>query len=71
MTQTEQIRAHLQSGRDITPRDALDQYGCLRLAARIAELRTAGLPIETVTERRGRKAWARYRIIGAVQLGLF
>jgi hypothetical protein len=43
----------------------------LRLAARIAELRTAGLPIETVTERRGRKAWARYRIIGAVQLGLF
>ena len=68
MTQTEMIRAHLESGRDITPIDALEQYGCFRLAARISDLRKAGLPIETLTEQRSGKAWARYRLIG--QLGL-
>lgn len=68
MTQTEMIRAHLQSGREITPMDALTQYGCLRLAARIKELRDAGMPIETATEKRNGKAWAKYRLVG--QLGL-
>jgi hypothetical protein len=68
MTQTEMIRAHLESGRDITPIDALEQYGCFRLAARISDLRKAGLPIETLTEQRSGKVWARYRLIG--QLGL-
>ncbi len=68
MTQTEMIRAHLEAGREITPIDALEQYGCFRLAARIKELRNAGLPIETLTEQRNGKAWAKYRLVG--QLGL-
>ena len=68
MTQTEMIRAHLEAGREITPIDALEQYGCFRLAARIKELRNAGLLIETLTEQRNGKAWAKYRLVG--QLGL-
>jgi hypothetical protein len=62
MTQTEQIREHLLTGRDITPLQALDTYGCFRLAARIDELRQAGLDIETVSEMRNGKKFARYRL---------
>ena len=68
MTQTEMIRAHLESGREITPSDALQQYGCFRLAARINDLRKAGLPIETITEQRDGKAWAKYRLVGQMRL---
>ena len=68
MTQTEMIRAHLQSGRDLTPIDALHHYGCFRLAARIKELRNQGLQIETLTEQRDGKVWAKYRLVG--QMGL-
>jgi hypothetical protein len=68
MTQTEMIRAHLQSGRDLTPIDALNHYGCFRLAARIKELRNQGLPIETLTEQRDGKAWAKYRLVGQMVL---
>ena len=68
MTQTEMIRAHLESGREITPIDALQQYGCFRLAARINDLRKAGLPIETITEQLDGKAWAKYRLVGQMRL---
>ena len=68
MTQTEMIRAHLQSGRDLTPIDALNHYGCFRLAARIKELRNQGLPIETLTEQRDGKVWAKYRLVGQMVL---
>lgn len=68
MTQTEMIRAHLQSGRDLSPIDALNHYGCFRLAARIKELRNQGLPIETMTEQRDGKAWAKYRLVGQMVL---
>ena len=60
MTQTEAIREHLLTGAPLTPVEALDRYGCFRLAARIIELRKAGLNIETVTERRNGKKYARY-----------
>lgn len=71
MTQTELIRAHLQSGREITPLDALSEFGCFRLAARIDELRREGLEIETVTERRNGKKFARYRLTHPVQREMF
>jgi hypothetical protein len=62
MTQTDAIRAHLRSGRGITPLQALDDYGCFRLAARIDELRREGMDIETVNEIRNGKKFARYQI---------
>lgn len=62
MTQTEAIRAHLLTGAGITPLQALDQYGCFRLAARIDELRREGMDIETVNEMRNGKKFARYQM---------
>lgn len=63
-TQCEQILAHMRMFGTITPQEALDQYGCFRLAARISDLRERGHRIETLTERRGRKRWASYRLEG-------
>jgi hypothetical protein len=61
-SQTEQIRAHLVSGRDITPLEALQRFGCLRLAARVADLRAQGIPVETVADQANGKRFARYRL---------
>ncbi len=62
MTQTDVIRSHLINGNSLTPIDALQQFGCFRLAARIDELRKQGLDIETIKERRNGKSYARYQI---------
>jgi hypothetical protein len=42
MSQNTAILMHLKSGRFITPLQALDQFGCFRLAARIKELKESG-----------------------------
>ena len=42
MTQNDMILNHLKSGRPITPLQALSEFGCFRLAARIWELREDG-----------------------------
>jgi hypothetical protein len=61
MTQCRRILAHLKRG-PITPMQALDQYGCFRLAARIADLREEGHPILTERVKRNNKVYARYRL---------
>jgi len=40
--------------------DALRDFGCFRLAARVADLRREGLPIECVSETKNGKRFARY-----------
>lgn len=50
MSQIKKIRHHLESGRSISALDALIDYGCLRLAARIYDLKQVGLNIETYTD---------------------
>ena len=52
MTQTNQILDHLKAHRTITPLDALRLYGCMRLGARIWDLRRLGFKIrsEIVTD---------------------
>ena len=62
MSQTSAILAHLQSGATLTPLEALDRFGCLRLGARIDDLRKLGHRIETRRVQRGRKYWAEYRM---------
>jgi len=47
MTQREQIKQHLTLEGTITPIQAMREYGIMRLAARIHELRADGLPITT------------------------
>ena len=61
-SQTDQIRSELLAGEAITALDALEKFGCLRLAARVKELRAQGLNIQTVTEKRNGKKFARYLI---------
>lgn len=46
-SQTAKILADLMKGHKITAFDALADYGCMRLAARIGELRSWGHVIET------------------------
>lgn len=68
-SQTDQIRSALLSGLELTPIDALERFGCFRLAARVADLRAEGLDIETVTETRNGKKFARYRVAQPVLPG--
>jgi len=42
MSHNAAILSHLKSGRTITPLDALKLYGCMRLAARVHDLRMQG-----------------------------
>lgn len=70
MRQTDQIRAALLAGVELTPIDALEKFGCFRLAARVADLRAEGLDIETVKETRNGKKFARYRVVQPVLPGL-
>ncbi|NDV20848.1 hypothetical protein GO013_15665 [Pseudodesulfovibrio sp. JC047] len=42
MPQADAILAHMQSGKPITQFEALNEYGCMRLASRIHDLRRAG-----------------------------
>ncbi len=69
MNQTDQIRTALLAGRELTPLDALEEFGCFRLAARIKDLRQEGLDIETVSETRNGKKFAKYRVAQPVLPG--
>lgn len=44
MSQTDQILAALKTG-PLTPIEALNKYGCFRLASRVLELRERGYPV--------------------------
>ena len=46
-SQSNQILKCLESGGSLTAIDALKRFGCLRLAARIEDLRSEGHPIIT------------------------
>ena len=49
MSQNKQIADYLNKGKKLTPIDALNKFGCFRLAARIADLRNDGMNIVTNT----------------------
>lgn len=59
--QTEKIKKHLESGGTITALSALQAFGCMRLAARISELRKKDhLPIASRTVSNGEKRYSEY-----------
>ena len=62
MTQNQQILKHLNRGWKITPLQALNKYGCLRLAARIKELKELGHKITKKMVSRNGKTFAEYRM---------
>jgi len=47
MTQSQRILRHLEDYGSITQMDAIQDYGIMRLASRIDELRQKGVPIVT------------------------
>ena len=61
MTQCDRILQHMKR-KPITALEALDQYGCFRLAARIKDLRDSGYKIETTIIERGEKRYAQYML---------
>lgn len=63
LTQTEGIKRFLQAGRRITPLEALHRFNCLRLGARIWDLRNEhGMDIKKNIKKVGRKYVAEYYI---------
>ena len=62
MSQLQDIKKHLLSGKSISQLEALKLFGCLRLAARINQLRDQGLPIKTIMFDDGNKKYAKYKI---------
>lgn len=62
-TQNSRILAYLQQGHPITALGALGNFKCLRLAARINDLKKMGFPIqkEMVSNGTGKK-FAQYRL---------
>lgn len=67
-TQLNRILSHLLEHETITPLEALSEYGCYRLGARIADLRKQGYDIETeITSGKNRYGdrtnFATYRLV--------
>lgn len=46
--QTEAIKEHLEAGNTITAIEALNKFGCFRLASRIHDLKTEGYVVEKI-----------------------
>ena len=69
-TQKEAILRLLQSGKTITPLEALNLYGCYRLGARIWDLRNEGYVIRSENVKQGKKTFSSYKLIHAEQLAL-
>lgn len=62
-TQLNSIKAHLDSGKAITPIEALNLYGCFRLADVVFRLKKQGMNIETNIVKQNGKKFASYKKI--------
>ena len=62
MSQRLKIKKWLEDGKTLTPIDALERFGCFRLAARIDDLRREGLEIETKFQHKDGKRFASYEL---------
>jgi hypothetical protein len=63
-SQLKAIEKDLKAGRKVSPMQALRDYGCLRLSARIFELKhKRHLNIESKLQHSGDLRWSEYRLI--------
>lgn len=67
INQCEKILQYIEHEGSITPLDAMREFGCMRLASRITDLKRRGYPItrqmETAKNRAGEPVrYARYRM---------
>ena len=67
-TQNQRILDYIDEFGSITQLEALKEFGCMRLASRISELRRAGVPIKRTMEasknRYGEKCYIKRHGIG-------
>ncbi len=61
-SQNKQILNHLESGKTITPIDALNLFGCFRLGARIHDLKSEGYDIKSEIKSVNGKRFAEYSL---------
>lgn len=62
-SQCANILQHLQSGKSINPLQALNQYGCFRLGARIYDLKQGGYSIDSrIVRAENGKKYAEYSL---------
>jgi hypothetical protein len=59
---TQKIREWLERGKSITPFQALQWWGCMRLGARIYDLRNDGMNIITEIVEKNGKQYAKYSV---------
>jgi len=59
-SQKEQIKQYLLTGKELTPLEALEKFGCFRLGARIWDLRHEGYDIQNIGADEGQ--WAVYQM---------
>jgi hypothetical protein len=72
MSQKQSILNYLQQGKSITPLEAFDLFKCMRLGARIWDLKQAGYDVkeELVHDQRSKKHFSKYWINQEKQLTL-
>lgn len=65
-SQTDQILNYLQAGNVLTSLEALRKFNCLRLGARIYDLRQQGYVINSlmIKDDKSGKRYARYSLVG-------
>ena len=63
LTQNQRILEYLKSGKKLTPLEALNKFGCLRLSARIFNLKEQGNAILTKYVTRKGKTFAEYSLM--------
>ncbi|HEY7867371.1 MAG TPA: helix-turn-helix domain-containing protein [Psychromonas sp.] len=64
MNQNTQILEHLKNGKKITPIEALNMFGCFRLAAVVFDLKQKGYDIQTTMIKNANKTFAEYSLNG-------
>ena len=57
MTQNKMIAEYLERGYSITSLEALQMFGCMRLASRICDLRDSGMEINTCKVKTATGKW--------------
>lgn len=61
-SQNEIVLAHLESGRSLSPLEALERYGIFRLGGRVFELKKQGVSIVTKMVTKNGKRFAEYSL---------
>ena len=64
-TQNQRMKEYLENGHKLTPLEALNLFGCFRLASRISDLKRQGMNIKTemVTDSNTGKQYASYSLV--------